>query len=108
MRAVRVAQVGEEASTEAGRQLASWRLVGVTDGILREAARLASLRLRSLDAIHLATALLVQPVEFITYDERLADAARDQGLHVIQPGLTPAVGDHPRPRRGRRLNDRDA
>ena len=41
---------------------------------------------RSLDAIHLATALRVQPASFVTYDKRLADAARDAGLTVEAPG----------------------
>ena len=44
--------------------------------------------LRSLDAIHVATALsLGDPaVDVITYDHRLADAARANGLTVVQPG----------------------
>jgi predicted nucleic acid-binding protein len=43
---------------------------------------------RSLDAIHLATALRVRskPVSFVTYDNRLADAARTAGLTVDAPG----------------------
>ncbi|MFI6680507.1 type II toxin-antitoxin system VapC family toxin [Kribbella sp. NPDC050470] len=42
---------------------------------------------RSLDAIHLATALRVraQLTSFITYDKRLADAARVAGLPVDMP-----------------------
>lgn len=43
--------------------------------------------LRSLDAIHLATALdLGTDLDFITYDARLASAAREYGLRVVQPG----------------------
>ncbi len=44
--------------------------------------------LRSLDAIHLASALTLAPQspQVITYDERLADAARAHGLTVVQPG----------------------
>jgi predicted nucleic acid-binding protein len=43
---------------------------------------------RSLDAIHLATALRARskPVSFVTYDNRLADAARTTGLTVDAPG----------------------
>jgi predicted nucleic acid-binding protein len=43
---------------------------------------------RALDAIHLATALAIDDdeLEFITYDDRLADAARAEGLTVVQPG----------------------
>lgn len=43
--------------------------------------------LRSLDAIHLASALSVgdELEAFVTYDLRLADAARAAGLEVIAP-----------------------
>lgn len=42
--------------------------------------------LRTLDAIHLATALLVEDLdELVSYDRRLADAARDRGLNVVSP-----------------------
>lgn len=44
---------------------------------------------RSLDAIHLATALLVHrpsaPVTVVTYDRRLGEAAAAQGLKVAAP-----------------------
>jgi predicted nucleic acid-binding protein len=42
---------------------------------------------RSLDAIHLATALRLRPqlTCFVTYDKRLADAARAAGLSVEMP-----------------------
>ena len=43
--------------------------------------------LRSLDAIHLASALSTgdYPEAFVTQDERLADAARAVGLKVLAP-----------------------
>ena len=43
--------------------------------------------LRTLDAIHLATALRLAPGldAFVTYDDRLADAARALGLPVVRP-----------------------
>lgn len=46
--------------------------------------------LRSLDALHIATALVSgDDLEaFVTYDERQADAARRVGLRVLSPGLT--------------------
>ena len=42
---------------------------------------------RSLDAIHLGTALRIRPrlTSFITYDKRLADAATAAGLPVDMP-----------------------
>jgi hypothetical protein len=44
--------------------------------------------LRSRDAIHLASALSIGdfPEAFITYDDRLAAAAKKLKLRVIQPG----------------------
>ena len=53
--------------------------------ILAQAVRPATVR--SLDAIHLATALQLraQLTAFVTYDKRLADAARDAGLAVEMP-----------------------
>jgi predicted nucleic acid-binding protein len=42
--------------------------------------------LRTLDAIHLASALEVGADEMIVYDRRLADAARANGLTVTSPG----------------------
>jgi hypothetical protein len=44
--------------------------------------------IRSLDAIHLAAALSIgdYPDAFITYDDRLAAAARTLKLNVLQPG----------------------
>jgi predicted nucleic acid-binding protein len=53
-----------------------------------EAARLPGV-LRSLDAIHVATAALLGPhlTGLVTYDRRMADAARGAGLPVTAPGL---------------------
>jgi uncharacterized protein len=63
-------------------------LVEITPAILDQAARLAPPNLRSLDAIHLATALSIDDpgLELLTYDQRLADAARAHRLRVVQPG----------------------
>ncbi len=43
--------------------------------------------IRTLDAIHLATAIHLLPDldAFVTYDDRLADAARALGLPVVRP-----------------------
>jgi predicted nucleic acid-binding protein len=57
---------------------------------VREAAsRLPDPQLRSLDAIHLATALLLLRDDLdmvLTYDQRLAAAAKAEGLPVQTPG----------------------
>ena len=63
-------------------------LLDVTPAILEDAATAEPPLLRSLDAIHLATALSIgdAQVEVITYDQRFAEAARASGLTVVQPG----------------------
>lgn len=67
-------------------------LVGVTlvpldYDLLESAAELRPAGLRSLDAIHLATAISVRDEvgAFVTYDERLAVAASEHGLQVVAP-----------------------
>ena len=65
--------------------LESFVLLDVTAAILKHAAMLVSTELRTLDAIHLATALSLglDNLDFLTYDTRLATAARTHGLSVI-------------------------
>jgi uncharacterized protein len=54
---------------------------------LRRAGMIFEPKLRSLDAIHVATALEVQSLwAFVTYDKRQAKAARKAGLRVRSPG----------------------
>ena len=62
--------------------------VRITPEIVERAALLDPPGLRSLDAIHLATALeLGNEIDgLVTYDERLAQAARDRGIPTITPG----------------------
>ncbi len=71
---------------------------GVLDGVyllrldravLGRAARLTPALLRSLDAIHVASALeLGSRLDFVGYDERLIDAAAAAGLRTRSPLLT--------------------
>jgi hypothetical protein len=71
------------------------RLAAVIDGlevfevdeeIDQRAGAIAPLSLRTLDAIHLATALAIPGLgSFVTYDDRLADAAQNVGLPVVRP-----------------------
>lgn len=51
------------------------------------AGRLVPPVLRTLDAIHVASALALgsELDAFVTYDDRLADAARSAGLPVVRP-----------------------
>ncbi|WP_366517058.1 type II toxin-antitoxin system VapC family toxin [uncultured Corynebacterium sp.] len=52
---------------------------------LRSASMLPMPYLRTLDAIHLQAALDLESDAVLTYDMRLADAAREVGLEVIAP-----------------------
>ena len=53
------------------------------------ASGIAPPAVRTLDAIHVATALALRGTldAFVTYDERLAVAAREAGLPVVVPAL---------------------
>lgn len=68
--------------------MAGFYLVAFDDDIRRTAIGLGQSTLRSLDAIHVATALAIadRDLEFVTYDDRQAEAARSAGLKVVQPG----------------------
>lgn len=63
-------------------------LVPVDDGIIRGAGELAPATLRSLDAIHLATALSLRDdlAAVLAYGARLIAAARRLDLPVRSPG----------------------
>jgi predicted nucleic acid-binding protein len=59
----------------------------IDDTVRATAAALADPQLRSLDAIHLATALLARSEleAFVTYDQRLLAAAGQLGLPTASP-----------------------
>jgi predicted nucleic acid-binding protein len=63
------------------------QLLRINDRVLTKAGRMTPPELRSLDAIHLASAnLLGSAVRLIvTYDERMADAAEASGWTVASP-----------------------
>lgn len=85
-RATALASPVPEVQEETDRLLASCMLIDVTDGLLRAAAGLASAPVRTLDAIHLASALRIDADELVAYDQRLLGAATDRGLAVSSPG----------------------
>ncbi len=62
-------------------------LIRINDRILSDAGALPPAELRSLDAIHLATARLLGTnlARLITYDARLADGARAHAVTVVAP-----------------------
>lgn len=79
---------GGEVALMAGRRvLARVDLVRVNDRFLNQAGTLLPEELRTLDAIHLATAgrLGVDLREVVTYDQRMAGAARALGYKVASP-----------------------
>lgn len=78
---------GETALVAGRRVLDRIDLVRVNDRVLTLAGALLPEEIRSLDAIHLATAgrLGTDLSEIVTYDERMAAAARIMGYKVSAP-----------------------
>lgn len=60
----------------------------ITPPVLADAVRMPPPRLRTLDAIHLATAFDLGPVidVVLSYDKLLAASARNAGLETAHPG----------------------
>jgi len=79
--------LGPDAVRRGGAVLARLDLLRISDRVLDAAGFLAPADLRSLDAIHLASAGQLGPDlrGFVTYDERLALAATARGFRVIRP-----------------------
>ena len=67
--------------------LASIDVIELDQRVSDRAVSVGPIVLRALDAIHLATALeLGESLQaFVTYDDRLAEAARTVGLPVARP-----------------------
>ncbi len=85
---VRAAQTHDSATIErASAVIAGFQLIPLDDGILDDAGLLAPISVRSLDAIHLATARLLGPdlVALVTYDRRMAAAAMALNLQTMSP-----------------------
>jgi predicted nucleic acid-binding protein len=63
------------------------RAAAAGPGLAAAAGALAEPALRVLDAIHVASAVDLSPIEaFVTYDERQAAVARLAGLRTMAPG----------------------
>jgi predicted nucleic acid-binding protein len=58
----------------------------LTGEVVSVARRIEPLILRTLDALHLATAVLTDADLVVTYDDRLAEACRRNALAVAAPG----------------------
>lgn len=79
---------GEEGVARGRAVLGTVELVRVNDRILNAAGVLLPADLRSLDALHLATAAVLgrDLGQFVTYDDRMLDAARRLGVKTANPG----------------------
>ena len=78
---------GDEAVARGHQVLATLDLVRINDRILRAAGELEPTELRSLDAIHLASAQQFEAElrHVVTYDTRMIDSARRLGLTTATP-----------------------
>jgi predicted nucleic acid-binding protein len=81
-------RVNAEALPEARALLAELDLVPLSRDVVDQAAEVGETYLRSLDAIHLASALSIREdlFAFVAYDQRLAGAASAAGLACFHPG----------------------
>jgi predicted nucleic acid-binding protein len=82
-----VLPLGDAFVRRASQVLSRFELLRVNDRVLSDAGNLLPLDVRSLDALHLATALLFGTMlrQLVTYDKRMARAARALGLRVASP-----------------------
>jgi predicted nucleic acid-binding protein len=82
-----VRRVAPDRVVRAREVLDSVTLLEVTTATFEDAGRLDPAILRTLDAVHLASALdLGDDLDgIVTYDERLAQAARANGVAVVAP-----------------------
>lgn len=73
--------------SRARRLINATALVPITNDLLDEAGTL-EYGLRSLDAVHLASALRLRGdlEAFVAYDQRLLEAVEEAGLRVASPG----------------------
>lgn len=88
LRAVRRVASDESTFRRAEAVLLRVGLIALDEAVLEGAGRSEPAELRSLDAIHLATAVTVRNElgGIVTYDIRLAAAARRAGFLVFAPG----------------------
>jgi uncharacterized protein len=79
--------LGEAGLRRGGDVLSRLELIRVNDRILTIAGALPPAELRTLDAIHLATAQQLEAdlARLITYDERMSAAAETIGWPVVAP-----------------------
>lgn len=78
---------GDNAVAAGRKVLQRVDLVRINNRVLDTAGIVAPIEVRSLDAIHLATAeqLGEDLGVLVTYDDRMAEAAKQSGLRVVAP-----------------------
>ncbi|MPZ26993.1 MAG: PIN domain-containing protein [Micromonosporaceae bacterium] len=78
---------GEEAMAQGRAVLRTLDLIRVSDRVFEAAGTLQPVEVRSLDAIHLATAQLLGADlrQVVTYDRQMAEAAEVLGLKASSP-----------------------
>ncbi len=84
-------RVGDRALTEARAVIGDIDLVPLNRAVQDLASDIGHPLLRTLDALHLASAVLLSDelTAFIAYDQRLTSAAQAAGLVVATPGRDP-------------------
>lgn len=87
LRALKRIEASPAVRRQCERVLARIALVRIDDAVLDRAAAIDPGELRSLDAIHLATALGMGEglAGLVTYDSRLENAAEQAGMQVLTP-----------------------
>ncbi len=80
-------RAGSQTLTEARAVISDVDLVPLDRGVQDLACEIGDPPLRTLDALHLASALLLRDevTAFVAYDARLATAARAAGLPITEP-----------------------
>lgn len=79
---------GEEELVKAREVLTTFDLLPFDDAVQDLACEVGDPLLRTLDALHLSSAILLgtELTAFVAYDHRLVEAARAAGLPVASPG----------------------
>lgn len=87
-----IARSEPDAVDDAEDLLASMRLAALSEVVAQVAAWIRPWQLRSLDALHVASAQMLRGGldALVTYDGRMAEAGRRAGLPVASPGGSPA------------------
>jgi uncharacterized protein len=92
-----VARTDPDAVHLALELLAAISVVELDASLADEAARLDPGELRSVDALHMASALRLGPAlgSVLSYDERMLEAAIRRGIAVAHPGWPPSASIDP-------------